>query len=726
VKGWSIKWRVIVLALAPMLLLALVLTGYFSWTRIQDMQQALRDRGQSIARELAPAAEYGLFTNSREALRELAASVKADAQGDADVRLVTISDHTGQLLASSGDLKEREVLSKRPEGIGVGLLEYPNRLYFREPIRRPLVRLDDPGEQPAAEAQPRGARRDNVVGWVNVTMSKDAIVREQQSLLIASGLITLAAFFFTALAALRTGRGIVRPLRRLTAAVEQITQGDLSTQVAEKGVGEVARLTRGVNSMAGSLRTARENLEEKVRSATEQLAFQATHDTLTGLINRREFEARLAGAHKSAKQDGNVHALLFLDLDQFKIVNDTCGHGAGDEMLSQITQQFRQKIRESDTLARIGGDEFTVLLENCNLDDAVEVAQGLREAAQNFRFAWEDKVFAVGACVGIVMITHAAESPAALLSQADSACYTAKDLGRNRIYVFSEDDSARHARVGAMQWVTRINHAFQENRFVLYCQSILPLQDAKEGDPYLYEILLRMRGENGEIVLPMAFVPAAERFNLMQAIDRWVIHESLSILKRILSSGAAGASTTSFSINLSGPSLCDERFSGFLQEQLVDLDIPPRNVYFEVTETAAISNLTHAVNLIQHFKRMGCRFLLDDFGAGLSSFNYLKHLPIDGIKIDGGFVKGMMTNRMDLTMVEAINNIGHAMGLTTTAEFVEDDAIMRKLLELGVDYAQGNWVHRPRALEEWFATDIETRRTVDHKLRVIAGKAVQR
>ena len=712
-RSWSIKWRVLLLAVVPPILISLLLAFYFAKVRVGEVQQSLRDRGHALARQLGPASEYALFARNREILQELADAVKREP----DVSLVTISDGDGQFLAISGDLDQRQVLTEKPKGISLGLLEYPELLYFSEPVRQSRMAADDISEQSFESAAARSAKT-NVLGWVNLTMSKGSTVQRQREILINSAIMVLAAMFLTALLALRLAVGITRPIRRLASAVDQITQGDLTVQVPDRGGGELTVLARGINSMTQSLKSAQENLQEKVDHATAQITYQASHDTLTGLINRREFELRLQRALLSAQQLGKVHALFFLDLDQFKIVNDTCGHEAGDELLRQVAHQLRQKIRERDTLARIGGDEFTVLLENCHLDDAVQVAQQLRETVQNFRFGWHEKYFAIGASIGVVMISSASESAAVLLSQADAACYTAKDLGRNRVYVFNEDDASRNARVGAMEWITRITHAFQEDRFVLYCQSILPLRGAREGDPYNYEILLRMRGENGEIIPPMAFIPAAERFNQMHAIDRWVIRESFSVLRRMMQTQRSGLMTI-FSINLSGASLCDEKFSVYLQEQLTHFDIPARNICFEITETTAISNLTQAVMLIQHFKRLGCRFVLDDFGAGLSSFNYLKHLPIDGIKIDGVFVKGMATNRMDFTMVEAINNIGHAMGLTTTAEFVEDDAIMRKLLDLGVDYAQGNWIQRPRALEEWFANDGESKRNVDLKLRLI-------
>jgi diguanylate cyclase (GGDEF)-like protein len=719
-RRWPIKWRVLVAMLLPPFAIALALTLFFTKVRLDEIEQSLHDRGEGIARQLAPAAEFAAFTRNRDVLEELAQA----AQREPDVSLVTITDSAGALLAASGNLSHQREPKAKTRGITLATSEAPELLHISEPIRTSVAKLDDLAEQIGGQPQLRAPAQKKPLGWVNVTMSKNSAWKHQEQIWLISAVIAVLGVLLSALAALRLARGITQPIKKLAGAVEQIVRGGTNVQVAAGTGGEVGALEDGIEAMTQGLKTSREEMQQKIDTAHAQIAYQASHDLLTGLINRAEFEDRLERALSSAKQHGNMHALFFMDLDQFKVVNDTCGHDAGDELLRQIAQQLRQRVRERDTLARVGGDEFTGLLENCHLDDAVQVAQQLRETVQNFRFAWEDKYFAVGASLGIVMITHASESVGTLLSQADAACYTAKDLGRNRIYVFNEDDAARLARVGAMEWVTRITHAFQENRFALYCQSILPLKGAKEGDPEYYEILLRMHGASGEVILPMAFIPAAERFNQMQAIDRWVIRESFATLRRLLDRHGKGRNAI-FSINLSGSSLCDEKFSVFLQEQFTQFDIPPHHVCFEVTETTAISNLTHAVKLIQYFKRLGCRFVLDDFGAGLSSFNYLKHLPVDGIKVDGAFVRGMATNRTDATMVEAINNIGHAMGLATTAEFVEDDVTVRMLLELGVDYAQGNWVQRPRFVDEWFGLSAREDKGAERTLRLVSNNEKQ-
>ncbi len=699
-RGLSLKWRILLVALLPAGLLALALGSFFINARLEEVSNALRDRVQAIARQMAPAAEYGVFTGNRDLLKWLSDS----AAKEADVSLVMITDATGQVLSASGDMSKQTLLAEQPKSVTWGVLDYSDVLYYSAPI----YQTPSPSDPLTAEALGRAAgtqapKQSRQIGWVSIFMSKATSLARRDQILVLGGSLMLACLGMTALVALRMAERLSRRVTGVVSALDRITKGDLETrlEVSTDDAGdEVEKIGRHINTMAVSLKAAQENLQEKIDSATEVISYQASHDTLTGLVNRREFEVRLERALNSAREQGRTHALCFIDLDQFKIVNDTCGHNAGDELLRQIALQLRQKVREGDTLARIGGDEFTLLLENCSLEDAFQVATQLRETLQAFRFVWQDKVFAIAASIGLVAINKTSESVVSLLSQADAACYTAKDMGRNRVYIFNEDDEARSSRLGAMEWVNQINRAFDEQRFVLFGQLIKPVEPTGDGH-IRYEVLLRMRSEEGEPILPMAFIPAAERFNQMQALDRWVIRQSFHLLKQI--AATREGAKVSFSLNLSGASLCDERFGQFLQEQFAYFAVPSHQICFEITETAAITNLTHAINLIREFKKSGCKFVLDDFGAGLSSFSYLKNLPVDGIKIDGAFVRGIAHDQMDFSMVEAINKIGHVMGLTTTAEFVEDAAIFAKLQSIGVDYAQGNWVHVPVPLAEEFA-----------------------
>ena len=447
-------------------------------------------------------------------------------------------------------------------------------------------------------------------------------------------------------------------------------------------------LARLVPAVARELREAQNrHAHRRAQETIQRLAF---HDALTGLVNRYEFETRLklalSGAH-----EGFRHALLYLDLDQFKIINDTCGHAAGDELLRQLAAMLRGPIRDADTLARLGGDEFGVLLHGCSLEHARDVAERILQIIREFRFAWQHNAFSIGASIGLVMLEDPTQTLSDVLRDADMACYAAKENGRNRIHVFRSDDQALRRRHGEMKWVARLNNALEQNRFVLFTQRIVPLA-SREG--LHHEFLLRLREDDGELVPPGAFIPAAERYNLMPALDRWVVRNALAY---IAGSARPASGEVSF-INLSGATLSDELFADFVTEQARAHGVPFGSIGFEITETAAISSLASALDFIGRVKALGCPVALDDFGAGLSSFSYLKAIPADYLKIDGRFILSMLEEPMDSAIVEAVNRIGHVAGLRTIAEFVESEALKEKLAAIGVDYAQGYAVHRPEPL----------------------------
>jgi Amt family ammonium transporter len=430
------------------------------------------------------------------------------------------------------------------------------------------------------------------------------------------------------------------------------------------------------------------------RRLAAQISWQASHDPLTGLVNRSTFDQRLEALIEAARQEKQEHCLLYMDLDQFKIVNDTCGHVAGDELLRQVASVLSGHIRESDTLARLGGDEFGVLLVACPDEKALFIANQIRDAINEFRFGWGGKSFTIGVSIGLVVVNAQSERMEMVMSAADTACYAAKDGGRNQIRVFQPNASEAALRQGEMQWVSRIQSALDEDRFVLYGQNIAPVRH--KGEDIHFEVLIRMLDEEGNLVPPGAFIPAAERFNLMQAIDRWVIHKIFSLIER--HRDLLAKKRVLFSINLSGGTVSDEASLEFIGNELVRLNIPEKMICFEITETAAISNLSSANYFMRTLKQAGCSFSLDDFGSGLSSFAYLKNLPVDFLKIDGAFVRDLADDPIDRAMVEAINQIGHVMNLETIAEFVETGAVLDQLRAIGVDYAQGYGISAPQPL----------------------------
>ncbi|MBD2740625.1 EAL domain-containing protein [Coleofasciculus sp. FACHB-1120] len=538
--------------------------------------------------------------------------------------------------------------------------------------------------------------------------------------------------------------------------VSQVRDGEGKPQFGIRIVEDITARKKAETT----LKQYQEHLEKLVGERTaeltkvnEKLSWQANHDPLTGIPNRYEFEQRLQEAVSNTRMQNQEHTLCYLDLDRFKIVNDTCGHVAGDELLRQISSLLQSRVRRTDVLARLGGDEFAVLLYQCPTEEAVRVAQSLQESIQEFRFAWEDKTFTVGVSIGVVTFDANTSTLAGVVSAADAACYEAKNRGRNRVYVYQADDEKLAQQQREVQWLTRLNQAIAQSaplnlsaapensfpgdksRFCLYYQPIAPLNAESKTEEH-YEVLLRFVDDKGELIPPMTFLPAAERYNLMPAIDRWVIRTFMELLHHsgvqnsepqvenfsssptgsVSNSFVAGASNVSpspsltpyilppssftlYTINLSGATVNDDQFIEFLKEQFSIYKIPPKMICFEITETIAIANLSKASGLIKELKALGCRFALDDFGSGMSSFAYLKYLPLDYLKIDGSFVRDIADDPVDLAMVEAINHVGHVMGLQTIAEFVANDSILEKVKCLGIDYAQGYVIAQPQPLE---------------------------
>jgi diguanylate cyclase (GGDEF)-like protein len=429
---------------------------------------------------------------------------------------------------------------------------------------------------------------------------------------------------------------------------------------------------------------------------SEQLSHDASHDPLTGLKNRREFEARLQHALELAHATGATHAVCFMDLDRFKVVNDTCGHVAGDELLRQLGQLLQNKVRQADVVARLGGDEFAILLQNCGPSDALQVANVVLKAIAGFQFVWGQHSFNLAASIGLVVINSQFKRLAQVMSAADTACYAAKDGGRNRVVVYQEDAATMARQRTETDWIGRAKRALADNRLFLEAQPIRPLALGSRELPH-YELLVRMRDDSGRAVPPGAFLPTVERCNLSVRYDRWVI---AAALKWMQDNAAALNRLSRFFINLSRDSLVDPATAAYVRQAIADAGVDPRRLGFEVSEKVAIGNLSPANQLFSELRRMGCSVSLDDFGSGVSSFAYLKALGADFLKIDGMFVGNISQDKVDYAMVRSIADIGHVMGKKLIAESVETAAVLEKLGEIGVDYAQGFYVGEPRPIDE--------------------------
>ncbi|MFB9411507.1 putative bifunctional diguanylate cyclase/phosphodiesterase [Dactylosporangium matsuzakiense] len=452
--------------------------------------------------------------------------------------------------------------------------------------------------------------------------------------------------------------------------------------------------------------------QDAERRIAARLAYEAGHDPLTGALNRREFDRRLAAA------GAGTCALVGLDLDRFKIVNDSCGHAAGDTLLCQVTDLMREQLDAGDVLARVGGDEFVILLPGRTVEQGSAVAERIRKAVAGYRFAYQGRVFSVGVSAGVAAFTDG-DDPQDAMRAADAACYAAKHHGRNRVHVVASGDDQVEWQRDQAHWAERLMNAINRDDLVLYYQPIVPVGGAEAGAGAFGELLIRLRGEDGGLIGPGVFLPAAERYNLMTSIDRWVIGATFARLAtRYRSGAAAGVSVGAehFSINLSGASLGDPRLLDYIRDQLAQHHIPPHVICFEVTETVAVGDVGRAVAFIAELRELGCRFALDDFGSGLSGFTYLKQFPVDFVKIDGTFVRGIVEDRVDRAMVEAVNRISHEMGLRTIAEFVEDTVVLDALRTIGVDYAQGYGTGIPVPFDEWLAVPAVGR----HAARTVA------
>ena len=456
----------------------------------------------------------------------------------------------------------------------------------------------------------------------------------------------------------------------------------------------VAKIKGADSKLAGLVIVVRDVTE--TRKLSRKLSYEASHDALTGLLNRRAFENRVTEAIQEAAQEHCVHSLCYLDLDQFKIVNDTCGHAAGDEMLCAITGLIKQRMRKSDSLARLGGDEFGILFNMCPIDTALDIAEKIRQHIQDFRFVHDDHNFRAGVSIGLTEINNSSESLGNILNAADSACYLAKERGRNRIETYAPTDEETVERAGELMWVGRMHAALEDDQFELHAQPIISLAYGPEAICH-YELLLRLRHEPDTLTLPGTFLPAAARYKLLPSIDRWVFAKAIEWLRQSQAMLEGGR----ISINLTGETLSEPKFLNYVQDLLNEHQVDASSLIIEITENSALNNLRAALKFISALSEMGCQFALDDFGTGFSSLSNLKNLPVDYIKIDGDFVRDILTDPIDETMVKTICEIGHTLGKTVIAEFVESDAIQARLCELGIDFGQGYGIARPTPISEF-------------------------
>ena len=693
-KNLGIKSRVIFLGTIPALLFAIILAGYAISNVFGVLNQSLFDRGRIIASQLAPAAEYGVISGNTAMLQKIVQQVLTTEQ---EVRTVLVLNSKGQVLALSGPELPINLIDKIKQQNNQEL-RLDRGIIFTSPIYRSLVEIDDFGGAGEIVGSENKIVAQQEIGRVYVELSKQTLKSLKLDLISKIFLIGLFGLLLSTLIAWQIGRNITKPIQEIAHAVNRLGEGVFAQTIIENSSGELKTLQKGFNTMSSSLKQAYDSMQDKINDATIMLRYQAQHDDLTGLINRREFEVRLDRSLKSVHENGAQHVFCYLDLDQFKLVNDTCGHAAGDELLRQISVLLANRMRDRDTLARLGGDEFGLLLENCSLVDANQITNALLKLVRDYRFIFEDKIFNVGVSIGIVVINANFENVSEIIHAADSACYSAKEAGRNQSFLFSAGDIEVAQRRSAVEAVSDITDEIDDEQFMLYCQPIVPLS-SRVSQQHHYEVLIRKINFDGKIMLPTTFIPSAERYHLMPNIDRWVIKNTFSAYRQLLNSSAEKCDYI-FSINLSGTSLSDKSLLGYIREQFVMYSIPPQSICFEITETAAIVNLKNTIQLFTSLRKLGCSFALDDFGSGMSSFMYLKNFEVDYLKIDGSFVKDMHINKIDHAMVRSIHSVAEAMNIQTVAEFVENEAILKELKSIGVHFGQGLHLGHPLPMKQ--------------------------
>ncbi len=674
-QNLGIQARVVLLGTLPAVLFSVVLAGYAIAAVFKALEESHFDRGRMIAAQLAPAAENDLILEDSQRLQALTEQLLSIQQ---QLRAAVIADTNGNVLASSG-LSIDEALIQQMATDRLAKFSKAESVIFSSPIRM------------------RGEKKEVIVGYAYIELSNTRLHMLQNELLQNMVLVGLLGFLFSALIAWLIGRHITKPIQDIAVAVDKVGNGDFSHMITEDSSGELKTLQVGFNAMSQRLKNSYSYMQERVDEVTAQLRYQTQHDDLTGLINRREFESRLSTCLVEASRLERQHICCYLDLDQFKLVNDSCGHLAGDTLLKQIGGLFQSQLSQSDTLARLDGDEFGLLLRDKSVAEANIVIAQLFKLVRDYRFLYEGRTFNIGVSVGIVMIDGSFATTSDVMHAADAACVAAKNAGRNQSFLYNHGDTANLQRHNAVHAISGIVDTINDDSFVLYCQPIVPLS-LDMPDQQHYEVLIRQVGAKGEITLPKTFISSAEHYNLMPNVDRWVIKHTFSACRKLLDARSNKLNYL-LSINLSGKSLSDSHFLNYIQEQFAIYAIPPKAICFEITETAAIVSHMQTIHLITTLKKLGCKFALDDFGSGMSSFTYLKKFAVDYLKIDGSFVKEMHLNAVDYATVQSIHSVAQALNMKTVAEYVENDAILHQLRTIGVAYGQGNRLGKPIELK---------------------------
>jgi len=682
---FKLRHRLLILALLPAAVLAIVLVAYFTLSGMKALDAELRERGMAVIRYLAPVSEYGVIVGNMESLQSLAQTTVQQP----GVKAAIVITRGGRTLAVSGRVSlSSEQLRGVPSAPGL-VAENDKWIAFGAPIQRTLA-------DPDVLFDPAGSKNTaDIIGQIFVEFDKTEVANRQQELLQRGLAIIGIGLLLVALLAIAMADSIIRPVERLVRAVRGMTNGNFETRVEATSAAELGELENGFNDMAARIAEVHQTMQERIEEATAQLAFQARHDPLTGLVNRREFEARLTRTIASAHAGGGDSTLLFIDLDRFKPVNDTCGHLAGDDLLRQISRLLQGRLREEDTLGRLGGDEFGVLLHNCTGARALQVAEDFCSLAAAYRFIWQDKIFSIGASIGLASINRQSRNVAEVLAAGDAACYTAKEKGRNRVHV-QESSEPPNRRQVEHPWHDRISKALEENR-LLYDAFPLQRLDRSGLDEHLVEICARL-DERSAPGVPMAvLIDAAERYDLAPAIDKRVAETAIAALARAKSFNRRMRCL----LPLSSASIRERKTIPELAEILRRHNVPGSSLYLQLAEATAVQHATQTIELCNAARELGCGIVLGEFGGGFTSFSHLHVIRPNSVKINRSLTRDIATSRSAHALIRAIQEITHDLGIESIAEGVDDLTTAKLFEDLGITYGQGRVIAPVEPFDSW-------------------------
>ncbi|MBS1189986.1 MAG: diguanylate cyclase/phosphodiesterase [Rhodocyclaceae bacterium] len=681
----NLRRRLLLLSLLPSALLAVVLVAYFVFSGMRALEGELRERGMAVVRYLAPVSEYGLIAGHLENLQGLAQTTVQQP----GVKAAVVVGRSGHILAVSGRVSlSSEQLKRMPGEPGI-IADNEQWIAFGAPVLRNLAESDDLFDPAGAKTAPE------VIGHVFVEFDKGEF-QERQHTLVRRGIIIIAiGLLLMAVVALAIADGITRPVTRLVHAVRSMGLGHFDTRVKNFSFGEFRELEQGFNDMAARISEVHQTMQERIEGATAQLAFQARHDALTGLVNRREFEARLERTIAAIQAGGEEGSLLFVDLDRFKVVNDTCGHSAGDELLRQISRLLQGRLRDEDTLARIGGDEFGILLSNCIGSRALQVAEDLCTLTGAYRFIWQDKIFSIGASIGLTPLNRQVRDVAEALAAGDAACYLAKEKGRNRVHV-QLATQAQNRRQADRSWHDRIVGALADHHLVCDALPMRPFRAGAEDDHFV-EICVRLDDHVTPTIPSSMLLEAAERYDLATAIDRHLLETAMAALSRADAHGRRMRCL----LPLSATSVRHSQTIELLSTALSSHSIPAASLYLLISEECAVQHATEAVELCTAARALGCRIALGDFGGGFASFGHLRNISPDCVKISHSLTRNIDGNRSARALIRAIKEIADDLGMESIADGVDDLATFNVLQELGITYAQGRAAAPGEPFEDW-------------------------